>query len=330
MPDLRALAALARKLEDQITMCMRCGMCQAVCPLYAETGREADVARGKLALLDGLARELFSRPQTVQDRLSRCLLCGSCAAHCPSGVKMLDIFIQARAILAGYLGLPAWKRALFRGLLARPSLFNQILNWGSRFQGLFLRSVDDLVGSSCARFPSPLLRDRHFKPLAPEPFHRLVPARDSAPGAGGVTVALFVGCLIDKIFPEVGKDALEVLEHHGVGVYLPGEQGCCGLPALAGGDLEAFHRLVRHHLALFADRPWDYLVTACATCAATLRQLWPLLTQDYPEAERHKIARLAARTLDLSQFLVQQVGLTSGLPPREASRCPSPTTIPAT
>ncbi len=72
-----------------------------MCPLFAETGREADVARGKLALLDGLAQELFANPQGAQDRLTRCLLCGSCAANGPSGVKVLDIVIKARAIRAG-------------------------------------------------------------------------------------------------------------------------------------------------------------------------------------------------------------------------------------
>ena len=43
------------KLEGQLVSCRRCGLCQAVCPLFAQTGREADVARGKLALLSGLA-----------------------------------------------------------------------------------------------------------------------------------------------------------------------------------------------------------------------------------------------------------------------------------
>ncbi|MGO9175825.1 MAG: 4Fe-4S dicluster domain-containing protein, partial [Desulfobaccales bacterium] len=48
MSRLRALARLMKELEDQLVVCMRCGLCQAVCPLFAETGREADVARGKL------------------------------------------------------------------------------------------------------------------------------------------------------------------------------------------------------------------------------------------------------------------------------------------
>ncbi len=111
MSSLRELARLMKELEDQLVTCMRCGLCQAVCPLFAETGREADVARGKLALLDGLAQEILKNPEGVQDHLNRCLLCGSCAANCPSGVKVLDIFIKARAILAGYMGLSAVKKA---------------------------------------------------------------------------------------------------------------------------------------------------------------------------------------------------------------------------
>ena len=131
MSSLKELVRLMQDLEEQLVACMRCGLCQAVCPLFAETGREADVARGKLALLDGLAQEILQNPQGVLDHLNRCLLCGSCAANCPSGVKVLDIFIKGRAILAGYLGLSPLKKAVFRGLLAKPGTFNRILAWAT-------------------------------------------------------------------------------------------------------------------------------------------------------------------------------------------------------
>ena len=167
MSSMKELARLMKELEDQLVTCMRCGLCQAVCPLFAETGREADVARGKLALLSGLAQEILKNPQGVQDHLNRCLLCGSCAANCPSGVKVLDIFIKARAILAGYMGLSPLKKAIFRGLLSKPDWFNRIMAWGAKFQGIFVKPVDDLLGSSCARFMSPLLSDRHFKASGP-------------------------------------------------------------------------------------------------------------------------------------------------------------------
>lgn len=310
MPSLRVLARLVQELEDQLVACMRCGLCQAVCPLFAETGREADVARGKLALLDGLARELFQNPQGVQDRLNRCLLCGACAANCPSGVKVLDIFIKARAILAGYLGLPPWKKALFRRVLSNTEFFNRILGWGARFQGIFIKPVDDLLGSSCSRFLSPLFQGRHFTPLAATPLHRRVPALNTPPGKSGVKVALFVGCLIDKIFPEVGEAVFRILNHHGVGVFLPGDQGCCGIPALSGGDTVAFERLLCHNLAIFGAESWDYLLTACATCTSTIKKMWPLMAQEAGEAEQARIAALAERTLDISQFLTERLGLT--------------------
>ena len=314
MSRLRALARLMKELEDQLVVCMRCGLCQAVCPLFAETGREADVARGKLALLDGLLKEILQNPGAVQDHLSRCLLCGSCAANCPSGVKVLDIFIKARAILAGYLGLSPWKKAVFRGLLAKPGTFNRILDWGARFQGIFIKPVDDLLGSSCARVMSPLLRDRHLKPLAAVPWHRQVGRVDTGPSRGGLKVAFFVGCLIDKLFPPVADATLRALRHHGVGVLAPPEQGCCGIPALAGGDPETFAALVRHSLGQFSGEPFDYLVTACATCAATIKKLWPVMTQDFAAADREQVAALAEKTLDISQFLVERLGLGPARP----------------
>jgi len=312
MSSMKALARLMKELDDQLVVCMRCGMCQAVCPLFAETGREADVARGKLALLDGLAQQLFQNPEGVQDRLTRCLLCGSCAANCPSGVKVLDIFIKARAILAGYMGLPPLKKAIFRGLLSKPDFFNTILAWGAKFQGIFVKPVDTLLGSSCSRFLSPLLRDRHFKPLAAVPWHRRVPSRNTNPGVAGLKVAFYVGCLIDKVFPQVGDAVLTILEHHGVGVYLPPNQGCCGIPALSSGDTKTFDTLVRHNLEFFNSEPFDYLVTACATCTSTIKKMWPLMSSEYSEAEKAQISALANKTLDISQFLVEKVGLEPG------------------
>jgi glycolate oxidase iron-sulfur subunit len=312
MPRLKALGRLMQDLEDQVAVCMRCGLCQTVCPMFAQTGREADLARGKLALLDGLVQELLQDPRAVQDRLTRCLLCGACAANCPSGVKALDIFIKARAVLAGYLGLSPLKKALFRQMLARPDIFNRILSWGARFQGIFIKPVDDLLGSSCSRFLSPLLKGRHFKPLAQVAFIQQAGPRNTPAGTSGLKAALFIGCLVDKVFTGVGDAALKVLEHHGVGVFMPEAQGCCGIPALSAGDAGAFDKLVGHNLKVFGSQEFDFLVWACATCAATIKNLWPLMAQDYSAEEQARIARLAEKTRDINQFLADQVGLAAG------------------
>ena len=119
-------------------------------------------------------------------------------------------------------------------------------------QKVFTRPVNETVGTSCARFVSPLIRDRHFRPLARVPFHREVPFMDTPPAAGNDhRAAFFVGCLIDKIFPSVARAAVKVLRHHGVGIFLPAGQGCCGIPALSAGDTETFDRLLRRNLERF-------------------------------------------------------------------------------
>ncbi len=304
MADIRELRRLMRQLEDQLVVCMRCGMCQAVCPVFAQTGRESDVARGKLVLLDGLMQAMLDDPRAVRERLQRCLLCGSCAANCPSGVNVLDIFLKARAILAGYLGLPPAKKVIFRRLLAHPRTMDRVLEFGAVFQKLFTRPVNEIVGTSCARFASPLLADRHFRTLAAVPFHRRHPSLHTPPRGSGLKVGFFVGCLIDKIFPNVAEAALRALEHHGVGVFLPGNQGCCGIPAISSGDTRTFNDLVRYHLDKFESADFDVLVTCCATCTSTIKKIWPSLCEEDLAARARS---LAARTMDISQFLVERV-----------------------
>ena len=105
MDELTLLANALMALDDKLAACMKCGMCQSVCPVFGETMMEADVTRGKLTLLEKLAHRLIEDPDAVNEKLNRCLLCGSCQANCPSGVSILEIFMEARAIVAAIGGL---------------------------------------------------------------------------------------------------------------------------------------------------------------------------------------------------------------------------------
>ena len=310
MTQMKELAGLMRQLEDQLVSCMKCGICQSVCPLYDQTGKESDVARGKLALLEGLMQSMFKDPEGVYERLNKCLLCGSCAANCPTGVDVLEIFMKARAILTGYMGLSPLKRLALRGMLANPRLFDRLAEWGAVFQKLFTRPVNEVIGSSCTRLVSPLLSDRHFTALAKNPFHRRFPSLDRPAGGSGLKVLLFTGCLIDKLYPDIGQATLEVLDYLGVGVFLPGNQACCGIPAISGGDLKTFKSLVSHNLERFNHGSFDYLVTSCATCTSTIREVWPKMAGP---GLLDQTRDLADKTMDINQFLVEK-NLLSTLP----------------
>jgi len=319
MSGIKALTKLLGELQGQLKVCMRCGMCMAVCPLFAETGLEADVARGKMALLDGLLLEMFKNPKGVSERLNRCLLCGSCAAYCPGGVNAMEIFIKSRAILTGYMGLNLAKKAAFRLLLAHPKTFDRLMELGILFQKIFTRPVDEQFGTSCARIVSPLVEARHFVPLAPVPFHHRVSSLNSSPSSSGPTirVAFFVGCLIDKVFPHVAQATVDALTHNGVGLFIPGGEGCCGIPAISSGDRVAFNRLVRHNLERLSGSDFDFLVTACATCTFTIKKIWPMMVQNDAENTRTRVEKIAKKTLDISQFLVSEVGIKSGVIKRD-------------
>ncbi|MBU4464025.1 MAG: (Fe-S)-binding protein [Proteobacteria bacterium] len=309
MHDIKELTLLMKELENQLSICMRCGMCQAACPIFAETGREADVARGKLALLDGLAHEMFKDPKGVYKRLTRCLLCGSCAETCPSQVSILEIFIKARMIITSFMGLSSAQKLILRGVLASPVTFNRFLKWSIWVQKLFTKPADKFLGTSCARFASPLLRNRHFMPLADKPFHRLLPAQRAGSGHSGIKVGFFVGCLTDKIFPGIAQAVCDVLDHHGVGLFIPKGQGCCGIPALTAGDTDTFERLVNLNLEIFEKQKFDYLITSCATCAYTIKKIWPMMFRKESSDLKNRVEKMADKTMDINQFLVSKIGI---------------------
>ncbi len=311
--DMKKLAVLVKKLEEQLSACTRCGMCQAVCPLYRETAQESSVARGKLAILSGLLEEAFKEPRRSLEQISRCLLCGACEANCPSGVRVLEIFLNARAILVEFLGMPPAKRVVFRGLLARPERFDRLLSWGVRVQGLFIKPASELLGTSCARFASPLA-DRHFKALAAVPFHRQPRSQIKKDRRSGIKAAFFYGCLIDKVYPEIGQAVLKSLDHFQVDVVLPEGQGCCGIPALSAGDRQTFNQLVVYNLDRLARQPVDVLVTACPTCAATIKKIWPLMARDLDAEQISRIDNWAKKTVDITDFLVRQLGVKLEVP----------------
>jgi glycolate oxidase iron-sulfur subunit len=195
-------------------------------------------------------------------------------------------------------------------MLANPKFFNALTTMGSTFQGLFTKKVDELLGSSCARFNAPVVADRHFNALASRPLRKTVGALDTPTGESGLKVAFFPGCVVDKMYPQVGEAAIAVFKHHGVGIYLPENQACCGIPVLTSGDRQTFDELIEMNLALFADKTFDYLVTPCASCTATIKELWPHFYGG--NRDNHaKLVALGEKTLDITAFIADHLAKNS-------------------
>jgi L-lactate dehydrogenase complex protein LldE len=121
------------------------------------------------------------------------------------------------------------------------------------------------------------------------------------------TVALFVTCLADLFFPEVGEATVKLLRQAGCRVTFPAGQTCCGQPAFNTGYRREAARLARRFIALFEDA--DAVVAPSGSCTLMVKQEYPHLFAQEP-AMRARAEALAARTFDLATFLVDVLGVT--------------------
>jgi L-lactate dehydrogenase complex protein LldE len=115
-----------------------------------------------------------------------------------------------------------------------------------------------------------------------------------------VDVALFVTCLTDQYYPQVGIAVVEVLEHLGCRVSFPAGQTCCGQPFRNNGFLPEARRLARRMIEVFEDA--EYVVTPSGSCAATVREAYEKLLHDGPEWCA-RARRLAGKTYEFTEFL---------------------------
>ncbi|PIE71525.1 MAG: (Fe-S)-binding protein [Deltaproteobacteria bacterium] len=306
---VKQLQTLLSELDALLATCTRCGRCQSVCPVFSTTRMEGDVTRGKIALLEGLAHQMLTDAGGVKARLDTCLLCGTCEASCPSGVKVMDIFLKARTILTAYEGFSPLKRAVFRGSLSRPRLFSALLGIGVRLQSPFLKTASTFHGTSCSAVARPFLGGRHLVPLADRFLSSRFSNLNKKGKRGAPRVAVFPGCVVDKVYPKIGTDLLKILTHYQTGIILPGHPACCGIPALAAGDRKTFDQLVRYNLERFPADTFDVLVTPCATCTATLKNLWVSLADGFSADAQKQIRALSEKVMDISQFLVDYLNV---------------------
>lgn len=120
-------------------------------------------------------------------------------------------------------------------------------------------------------------------------------------------VALFITCLADAFYPELGEDTIWLLEQAGVTVTVPDGQTCCGQPPYNAGFHSEARGIADHFLDVFADAP--AIVAPSGSCAMMVRQEYPHLFKDNP-ARLAQAQAIASRTYELSEFLVNVMGKT--------------------
>ena len=312
----RQMAALPEFSEA--LNCIRCGACSNVCPPYREVGGHVfgHIYTGAIGLVvtpflsgaDGL--DAAAGPQSL------CVSCNACETVCPVGIPLPRQILDVRRMVVRKKGIHPAKRVAF-GVLAHPAAFALTTRIGAKAQLPLTR------GGAFVRTRAPILnrqtRWRSLPAVARRPLQDRVrvgaiqaPLRPVVPnGAAGRTVALFPGCLTDRLYPEQGEAVRDVLRHLGVRVVLPAGLNCCGLPASNSGDDPDAKRMARQTIRALERTRADHIVSGSASCVAMMAQDYVHLFRD-DAVWRPRAERLAGRVTDFTSFLDGVAKLPSG------------------
>jgi L-lactate dehydrogenase complex protein LldE len=122
-------------------------------------------------------------------------------------------------------------------------------------------------------------------------------------------VQLFVTCIVDSLFPQVGEAVVDVLERLGVEVHFPTGQTCCGQPGFNGGFWDEARRVAVGFLDVFEPTAPDPILVPSGSCAAMVTHAYADLFRD-DAANRARAQAIATRTYEFAQFLVDVLGVT--------------------
>ncbi|GHD17253.1 (Fe-S)-binding protein [Nocardiopsis kunsanensis] len=120
-------------------------------------------------------------------------------------------------------------------------------------------------------------------------------------------IALFITCVNDTLFPDTGRAVVELLERLGHEVVFPQGQTCCGQMHYNTGYRRPATKLAVRFVQTFDGA--DAVVVPSASCAAMIREHYPRLGRSGSRLSR-KVAALAPRVYDLTELLVDVLGVT--------------------
>ncbi|NIZ90578.1 FAD-binding and (Fe-S)-binding domain-containing protein [Kineococcus rubinsiae] len=290
-------------LTRAVHRCVGVGKCRAdsggvMCPSFLATGDEKDSTRGRARLLQEMANgQLVTdgwRSEEVREVLDLCLSCKGCTVDCPAGVDMptykaefFDKYYAGRLrpmnhYLLGWL--PRWAKLV--------SLAPKLVNALTAVP--LLARVAKAAGGIDQHRPLPRFAETTFRAW----FLR------RARRTGGQPVVLWVDSFTDSFSPEVGRAAVEVLEHLGFDVSITTERVCCGLTWVSTGQLDGAKRQLRSSLDALTkpSLPQDVPIVGLEpSCTALLREDAAELLPDDPRAHA-----LKTRVRTLAELIAEQ------------------------
>jgi heterodisulfide reductase subunit D len=230
---------IPKNIADQFYQCIKCGLCSATCPVSKELLLEKYTPRGKIQLARYHSQGELDLSGHCQDIFAKCLLCGSCAITCPSGVDLNKVFVRMREEIAKKQGVHHKIEGLVRALVLNHNISNEDNADRAEWRG-FLRDLPDHM---------------YQKEKA--------------------KIVYFVGC-VASFFPmaqKIPQNFVRILESAGVDfAILGGEEWCCGFPLIGAGVPEKAREMMEHNLRTVKNLEAQTIVFSCPSCYRTWQE----------------------------------------------------------
>ena len=221
-----------------VEACTGVGVCRQeqglMCPSYQATRDEIHTTRGRAnalrAALSGVLPAGALTQKQMYQVLDLCLECKGCKAECPTAVDMARIKAEFLHLYQKEHGIPL-----------RSSLFANI-NRAAAFAQPLAGILESMSGTIPLRWLQQLTlgisRHRKIPTFSKQTFNTWKKRSGSVRNNDRPRVILFVDTYTQYMVPEIGKDAISVLEYLGYGVDTLDGQVCCGRPMISKGLLE--------------------------------------------------------------------------------------------
>ncbi len=288
----------AEPIKEDLHSCLKCAMCQPVCPTYRVTRMERNAPRGRVQMVKKYLEGDLSLSGGLHDALMTCILCEACSEACPSGVRLDRVFENIRMELYEKFGVGLAKKALFAAL-KHPLLLRLGAGMGRLGQRAFIAPLN--LGWKMGNIP--LNRLGRFNSTS---FRRQIGEVVPAVGKRVARVVYFTGCATDLINEHVGRAVVDVLTRLGIEVVIPQDQVCCSVPVFLSGARKEALPNIEKNLEVLDRSDADAIVVDCATCGGGLKKHIPYLMEDLG-LETDRARRVAAKVRDVSQLISEMM-----------------------
>ena len=293
-------------VKNEVSKCIKCGICMAGCPTYAVTKDETMVARGRLSLIGANIEGRLETSDILDNTITSCIGCLTCEVNCPSGVKVGEIIFAAKAQMAENRGLGITGRFMSRAVVGQRWPLSIIM----RFSSIPLKIYDLLPDKWPFTAVLPFVRKERKRKL---PSVGIRPLTASYPEIVKTKskkvkgrVAFFPGCVINYSTQDIGRATISVLNKLGYDVIIPEGQYCCGIPLLSLGDMETAQKVAVKNIELFLKYDVEAIIISCATCGHTLKKEYPVLLNHLMNGKFEMVRNFSDKVTDIHEFVYRE------------------------